>query len=378
MAADGTPRMKIPLRDLKAEYQTVKGEVQEAVGKVLEGMTLYMGPNIRALEAEFAAYAGARHAVGASSGTDAILLALMALGVKAGDEVIVPSHTFIASVAPIVLLGGTPVFVDIDPGTYNLDPGLLPGLLTKRTKGILAVHLYGQPAEMDPILDFARRRGLWGVEDACQAVGAEYRGRRVGRLGDMGCFSFVYTKNLTGYGDAGIVTTDDSRLAGLLQMLCDHGRADKYRHEVFGLNARLGEIEAAILRVQMKHQEARTEARRRNARYLGELLRTAGFVAPVEMSHVRHVYHQYVIRSSRRDALAAHLGRLGVQTGIHYPIPCHLQTPCAPFTSGKGHLPHTERAAGEILSLPVYPELTQEQLEYMGEAVASFPRGGAG
>ena len=378
MTADGTPRMKIPLRDLKAEYQTVKEEVQEAVGKVLEGMTLYMGPNIRALEAEFAAYAGARHAVGASSGTDAIMLALMALGVKPGDEVIVPSHTFIASVAPIVFLGGTPVFVDIDPGTYNLDPALLPGLLTKRTKGVLAVHLYGQPAEMDPILDFARRHGLWVIEDACQAVGAEYRGRRVGRLGDVGCFSFVYTKNLTGYGDAGIVTTDDSRIAGLLQMLCDHGRAGKYRHEVFGLNARLGEIEAAILRVQMKRQEARTEARRRNARYLRELLRGAGVAAPAELGHVRHVYHQYVIRSGKRDALAAHLNRLGVQTGIHYPIPCHLQTPCAPFTSGKGHLPHTEKAAGEILSLPVYPELTQEQLEYMGEAVASFSGGGAG
>lgn len=378
MTAGEAPKMKIPLRDLKAEYQTVKGEVQEAVGKVLEGMTLYMGPNIRALEAEFAAYAGARHAVGASSGTDAILLALMALGVKPGDEVIVPSHTFIASVAPIVFLGGTPVFVDIDPGTYNLDPALLPGLLTRRTKGVLAVHLYGQPAEMDPILDFARRHGLWVIEDACQAVGAEYRGRRVGRLGDAGCFSFVYTKNLTGYGDAGIVTTDDSRLAGLLQMLCDHGRADKYRHEVFGLNARLGEIEAAILRVQMKHQEARTEARRRNARYLGELLRGAGVAAPAAPGHVRHVYHQYVIRSARRDALAAHLNRLGVQTGIHYPIPCHLQTPCAPFTSGKGHLPHTEKAAEEILSLPVYPELTQEQLEYLGEAVASFSGGGAG
>jgi len=361
--------VNIPLQDLRAEYRPIKHEVMQAIEQVLDDMTLYLGPNVREFEREFAAYIGTRHAVGVSSGTDALLLAYMALGVQPGDEVIVPSHTFIATVAPLSFLGARPVFVDIDPVTFTIDPARLEAALTPRTRGVVPVHLYGQAADMDPILAFARAHGLWVAEDAAQAVGADYRGRKLGAFGEAGCFSFIFTKNLRAYGDAGMITTDDDALAERVRRLRDHGRTDKYTHPSHGLNARLNEIPAAILRVQMRYHEERTRARQANARSLDEGLRGAGVAIPAVRPGARHVYHLYVVRSAGRDALATQLAERGIQTGVHYPIPCHLQGACRAWSAGKGSLPHTERAADEILTLPVYPELTREQLDYLIDAV---------
>lgn len=368
--------MKIPLLDLKAEYRASKEELLAAIAEVLDGMSLYLGPNLRAVEETYGRYARADHTLAVSSGTDALLLAYLALDVKPGDEVVVPSHTFIATMAPLHFLGAKPVFVDIDPVTYNLDPALVEAAVTDRTVGIVPVHLYGHAAPMDEIVAIARRKNLWVVEDACQAVGTSYKGRHVGTQGDIGCFSFVFTKNLKTYGEAGGITTQDRTLADRMARLRDHGRADKYVHPSFGLNARMSEIEAAILRVQLKHVEARAEARRRNARFLSRALRGGPVGVPEEASYTEHAWHQYVVRAPRRAELVAHLDRAGVATGIHYPIPCHLQEAARPYSKGPGSLPHTERAAHEVLSLPVYPELSEEQLERIAGAVLSFAKGG--
>jgi dTDP-4-amino-4,6-dideoxygalactose transaminase len=363
----------IPLQDLKAEYAPIKAEVMKALEAVLDGMQLYLGPNVSALEEEFASYIGVRHAIGTSSGTDALWLAYHSLGVKPGDEVLVPSHTFIATVAPLAMLGARPVFIDIDPESFNMDPALLEAALTERTRGIVAVHLYGQPVDMDPVVEIARKHGLWVVEDAAQAVGSEFKGRKVGTLADIACFSFVYTKNVKAYGDAGMVTTSSDAVADQIRRVRDHGRADKYTHPVFGVNARLGELEAAILRVQMKYVDERTEGRRKNAASFSEQLGgLSGLVVPKESSFGKHVYHLYVVRSPRRDALATYLRDQGIHTGIHYPVPCHLQEASASFGFGRGSLPNTERAADEILSLPVYPEMTRTQVDRVVRAVREF------
>jgi dTDP-4-amino-4,6-dideoxygalactose transaminase len=311
--------------------------------------------------------------VGLGSGTEAVWLALLAAGIGDGDEVITVSHTFIATVAAIHFAGATPVFVDIDPLTYNMDVNQVEAAIAPRTRAILPVHLYGQPVDMAPLLELADRYGLWVIEDACQAHGAEYDGRRTGGLGHIGAFSFVFTKNLKAYGDAGAITTDDPAIDHKVRALRDHGRAGKYEHPTFGLNCRIDEVQAAVVRVKLAHLDAWTEARRRNAARLSDGLADLEWLTlPVEAPGVRHVYHQYVVRTPYRDVLAEHLRAQGVHTGIHYPIPCHLQGACAHLGYGPGSLPETERATREILSLPVYPELTDAQLETIIQAVRTF------
>ena len=360
----------IPFLDLKAEYQEQKEEVLAAIEAVLDSMQLHNGPQTRALEEEFARRCGVRHAVAVGSGTDALLLIYAALGLGPGDEVIVPSHTFIATVAPLAILGARPVFVDIDPVTYNIDSERLEAAVTARTKAIVPVHLYGQPANMAEVRQIALRHGLSVVEDACQAVGAHYRGQPVGSLGDAAAFSFVFTKNLKGYGDGGIVTTNRDDLAEKVLLLRDHGRSSKYA--VLGLNCRMDEMQAAVVRVALRRLEERTERRRRIARRYTEALRETIIVPPSETEPVRHVYHLYVVRTGRRDELAADLNGAGIATGIHYPIPCHLQEACRKYAVGPGSLPETEQAVREILSLPVYPELTDEQVERIIGEVTAF------
>jgi dTDP-4-amino-4,6-dideoxygalactose transaminase len=360
---------RIPLLDLRAEYEPLKERILAVIAEVLDGMQLYQGRYVKELEERFAAYCGTRYAVGVGSGTEALMLALWASGIGPGDEVIVPSLTFIATPAAVAFLGARPVFVDVDPETCTMDARQAEAAVTPRTKAIVPVHLYGQTADMELIIALARRRGLPVIEDACQAVGAEYGGRRAGSLGDAAAFSFVFTKNLKAYGDAGMVTTDDEALARRIAMLRDHGRADKYAHPVLGLNCRLDEIQAAIVCLKMDYIEGWTEGRRRNAAFYNRALAGSGLGLPYERAGGRHVYHQYVVRSPGRDALARHLSERGVATGVHYPLPCHLQEWCLPYGDGPGSLPVSEALSREVLSLPVYPELTADQRERVASAV---------
>jgi len=363
---------RIPLLDLRAEYEPLKERILAVIAEVLDGMQLYQGRYVKELEERFAAYCGTRHAVGVGSGTEALMVALWASGVGPGDEVIVPSLTFIATPAAVAFLGARPVFVDVDAETCTMDVRQAEAAVTPRTKAVVPVHLYGQTADMERIVALARRRGLRVIEDACQAVGAEYGGRRAGSLGDAAAFSFVFTKNLKAYGDAGMVTTDDEVLARRIAMLRDHGRADKYTHPVLGLNCRLDEIQAAIVCLKMDYVEGWTEGRRRNAAFYTRTLAEGALGLPCERPGGRHVYHQYVVRSARRDALAHHLSHHGIATGVHYPLPCHLQEWCLPYGGGPGSLPVSESLSREVLSLPVYPELTAEQRERVASAVMEF------
>jgi dTDP-4-amino-4,6-dideoxygalactose transaminase len=363
---------RIPLLDLRAEYEPLKERILAVIAEVLDGMQLYQGRYVRELEERFAAYCGTRYAVGVGSGTEALMLALWASDVGPGDEVIVPSLTFIATPAAVAFLGARPVFVDVEPETCTMDVRQAEAAVTPRTKALVPVHLYGQTADMEPIAALARRHGLRIIEDACQAVGAEYGGRRAGSLGDAAAFSFVYTKNLKAYGDAGMVTTDDPSMAGRIAMLRDHGREDKYSHPVLGLNCRLDEIQAAIIYLKMDYIEAWTEGRRRNAAFYNRALAGSSLVLPQERPGGRHVYHQYVVRSAQREALARQLSERGIATGVHYPLPCHLQGWCLPYGGGPGSLPVSEALCREVLSLPVYPELAAEQREKVASAVMEF------
>jgi dTDP-4-amino-4,6-dideoxygalactose transaminase len=374
MSIQTTPT--IPLLDLKAEYATVRDPILASIGKVLDSGWFYLGPETQGLEAEWAAYCGTRYGIGVGSGTEAVWLALLAAGIGPGDEVITVSHTFIATVAAIHFTGAKPVFVDIDPATYDMDVSQVEAAITGRTRALLPVHLYGQPVEMAPLMELADRYRLWVIEDACQAHGAEYEGRRAGGLGHIGATSFVFTKNLKAYGDAGAITTQDPEIDRKVRAFRDHGRSGKYEHPSFGMNCRIDEVQAAVVRVKLAHLESWIAARRRNAALLSAGLAGLEWLStPVEAAGMRHVYHQYVVRTPHRGALAEHLRRQGVSTGIHYPIPCHLQGACAHLGYGPGSLPHTERAADEILSLPVYPELTGAQVEAIIAAVRSFEPG---
>lgn len=365
--------MIIPLVDLGVQYRPLKTEILSRVAEVLEGMQLFLGPNVQALEREFAEHAGTAYAVGVSDGTTALQIALMACGVGAGDEVITVAHTFVATAEAIVLVGARPVFVDIDPETYTIDVAGIEERITPRTRAIVPVHLYGQPADMDPLMELASRHGLCVVEDACQAHGARYKGRPVGSLGHMAAFSFYCSKNLGAYGEAGMLTTDDARLAERARMLRDHGSPERYRHELIGLNGRLDEIQAAILRVKLPHMPEWNSQRRSNAAHYGVLLAGNEAVAvPREAGYAEHVYHLYVVRVPQRDELLAYLRAQGIGAGIHYPVPCHLQPALRGLGYRKGDLPATEQAAAEVLSLPMYPELTAEQRERVVEAVEAF------
>jgi dTDP-4-amino-4,6-dideoxygalactose transaminase len=312
---------------------------------------------------------GAKDAVGVSSGTGALLLALLAVGVQPGDEVITTGHTFIATAEAVSRIGARPVFVDIDPRTYNLDPNQVESAITERTRVILAVHLYGQPAELNPLRDIATRHGLWLIEDAAQAIGAEYEGERCGSIGDLACFSFYPSKNLGAYGDAGAVTGNDETLLARVRKLRDHGRISKYEHDELGFGQRIDAIQAAILGAKLPHLESWTEARRSHAHLYNELLSGANLETPFESENVRHVYHLYVIRTAHRDAMLQHLKDQGIDAGIHYPIPVHRQPVYLKLGYGDVSLPIAEKAAGEILSLPMYPELRPEQIEFVAQAL---------
>jgi dTDP-4-amino-4,6-dideoxygalactose transaminase len=361
--------MHVPLVDLHAQYRTIKQEITTAFEDVLETMQLFLGPQTRAFEDEFAAYCNCRYGVGLSSGTDALTLALRACGIGSGDEVITVSNTFIATVEAVALAGALPVFVDIDPGTYTMDHRQLDAALTSRTRAILPVHLYGHPVDMQHVLDFARLHGLRVIEDASQAHGATYRGKRVGSLGDIGCFSLYYSKNLGAYGEAGICVTNNDELAETLRVLRDHGSRVRYRHELLGVNARLDEVQAAVLRVKLRYLEQWNAARQSHAMAYTRQLQDVVEAVPGAQSWGTHVYCYYVVQVPQRDHLRMRLEQEGIGTNIHYPTPIHLQPACAKYGSGRGALPVTEAVSQRILSLPMYPELTDEQIQLVINAV---------
>ena len=365
----------IPFVDLKAQYLSIKSEVDAAIQGVLESCQFTLGSEVAAFEEEFAAYCGAKHGIGVNTGTSALHLALLAADIGPGDEVITVPFTFVATVAAIHYTGATPVFVDVDPDTLTMDPAALEKAITPRTRAILPVHLHGQTAEMDAIVAIARRFGLLVVEDACQAHGAEYRGRRAGSLGDLACFSFYPGKNLGAYGEGGMVVTGDAALARKIRMLRDWGAEKRYHHVLKGYNYRLEGIQGAVLRVKLRHLEAWTEARRAAAARYDALLAGSGVPTPVALPHNRHVYHIYAIRTRERAAWQDALTAQGIQTGIHYPIPVHLLPAYADLCYEAGDFPHAERAADEVLSLPIFPELGAQQCETVARAVRALAAG---
>jgi len=358
--------MKIPLCDLKAQYQSIQSEIDDAIRSVIARTDFIQGEECRLLEREYAAFCGARFAVATASGTDALHLALLAMGVGPGDEVITSPHTFTATAEAVCHCGAKPVFVDIDPATYNIDPLAIEEKITERTKVIMPVHLYGQPADMDPILEVAARHRLPVLEDACQAHGAEYKGRRTGSIGTAACFSFYPGKNLGAFGDAGAIVTNDEKLATWCSMMVDHGRSDKYLHSHVGYGNRMDTLQAAILRAKLPHLEAWSMARREKAAAYNRMLE--GIIeTPFEPEWSRAVYHQYVVRVPNRDLVLKRLREAGVGAQIHYPIPLHLQPAYSFLGYQVGDFPEAERAARTVLSLPIYPELTREQMEYVVE-----------
>jgi dTDP-4-amino-4,6-dideoxygalactose transaminase len=364
--------MQTPLLDLKAQYAALRDEIHAAIERVVESQQFILGPEVEALEEEVAAYSHCRYGVGVSSGTDALLVSLMAIGLQPGDEVITTPYTFFATAGSIARLGARPVFVDIDPQTYNLDPAKLETAITPRTRAIMPVHLFGQMADMDPILVVAERHDLYVIEDAAQAIGAEYKGRRAGSLGHLGCFSFFPSKNLGGFGDGGMVVTNDPDLADRVRLLRSHGARPKYYHKVVGGNFRLDALQAAVLRVKLKHLDAWTAVRQRNAERYRQLFTAAGVDVglPCDAGYGRHIYNQFVIRSRRRDALMAHLKAHGVGCEIYYPAPLHLQECFADLGYKVGDFPASEQAAQETLAIPIYPELSEAQQETVVRAVA--------
>jgi len=361
--------MQIPLVDLQAQYQTIKREVMAAFEDVLENMQLFLGPQTQAFEHEFATYCGCRYGVGLSSGTDALAVALRACDIGPGDEVITVANTFIATVEAIALVGAIPVFVDIDPDTYTLNWRQLDHVLTPRTRAILPVHLYGHSADMQPVLHFARAHGLRVLEDASQSHGATYQGQRVGGLGDIGCFSLYYSKNLGAYGEAGISVTNDSELAEKMRMVRDHGSRVRYQHEIMGVNARLDELQAAVLRVKLPYLEQWNAARQAHAQAYTEQLHDVVEAVPIVRPWATHVYCYYVVQVQERDHLRRMLEQDGISTNIHYPTPIHLQPACAKYGYKQGTLPVTEAVTQRIVSLPMYPELTTEQTQLVISAV---------
>lgn len=366
----------IPLVDLKAQYASIKPEVDAAMQSVVDSVAFINGPQVRSFEEAFAAFCGARHAIGVQSGTSALHLALMACGVGPGDEVIVPSMTFIATAEMIGRTGAHPVFVDVDPRTYNLDVGSFERAITPRTKAVIVVHLYGQPAEMDAILAVARRHGIRVIEDAAQAHGAEYRGRRAGGLADVATFSFYPGKNLGAYGDAGAVVTDDEMIADLVRLLRNHGRYSKYTHEREGFNYRLDTLQAAVLETKLRYLEQWNASRRRIADLYRKHLAGLPVELPYEASHVRSAYHLFVVRVPHRDEVLARLREKGVGAGVHYPIPLHMQPAYSHLEYQPDDLPVSCAAGEVVLSLPIYPELAEFQVVEVAEALSEALGGG--
>ena len=361
----------IPYLDLKAQYKTIKDDLQAAVDRVLESGQYVLGDEVATFESEFADYSGAEQGIAMNSGTSALHLALLAAGVRPGDEVITVPFTFVATAAAIGYTGAKAVFVDIDPRTFTMDPRQIEAAITSRTKAIIPVHLYGQMADMDPIVRIARAHGLTLIEDACQAHGAEYKGRRAGSIGDFGCFSFYPGKNLGACGEGGLVTTSNPDAAERLRVLRDWGQTRKYHHVVRGFNYRMDGLQGAILRVKLRHLEAWTEARRTRAAMYDDLLANSLVRTPEAAADTRHVYHVYAVRCANRDDLQVSLRANGVQTGIHYPIPVHLQEAYRDLGYRAGEFPNSERAAREVLSLPLYPEMTNVQVEMVAATIHS-------
>lgn len=359
----------IPLVDLRAQYRSIKPEIDSAIGRVLESGQFVLGGEVAAFEQEFAAFSGTAHGIAVNSGTSALHLALLAAGVGPGDEVITVPFTFVATVAAIRYTGARPVFVDIDPRSFTMDVTRLEAAVTARTRAIVPVHLYGQPADMDPVMSIARRHNVVVIEDAAQAHGAEYRGRRVGSVGDLACFSFYPGKNLGAYGEGGLVTTSNPSYARTIRLLRDWGEESRYHHVVQGFNYRMDAIQGAILRVKLRHLEAWTEQRRVHAARYDDLLRGAAVETPKTLADRRHVHHLYVIRTRRRIELQEALRARGIGTGIHYPIPVHLQKAHADLGYGTGDFSSAEEAAAEVLSLPLYPELTVAAQDDIADAV---------
>src|SRR5260221_1066277 len=359
----------IPFVDLKAQYRSIKPEIDAAVARVFETGQFVLGDEVAAFEKEFAAACGAAHGIAMSSGTAALQLALIAAGVGAGDEVITVPFTFVATAASILYNRARPVFVDVDPRSFTMDPALVEAAITPRTKAIMPVHLYGQPADMDPIRDIAARRGLIVIEDAAQAHAAHYKGRPAGSLGDLACFSFYPSKNLGAYGEGSPVLTIGADFADRLRLLRNWGERTKYEHVVAAFNARMQGLQGAILRVKLRHLEDWTESRRRHAARYRALLKDSGLGLPDEMPYARHVYHLYTVRVRERAVVRASLEAAGIQTGLHYPVPVHLQPAYADLGYRAGQFPESERAAAEVLSLPMYPELTDQQTAQVADAI---------
>jgi dTDP-4-amino-4,6-dideoxygalactose transaminase len=359
----------IPFLDLKAQNRALREELLEAAGRVLDSCQFVLGDEVAAFEEEFAAFCTVKHAVGVNTGTSALHLALLAAGIGPGDEVVTVSHTFVATVSAIRYAGAKPVLVDVDPTSFTMDPRLLERAITKRTKAILPVHLYGQPADMDPILEIGRKHGVCVIEDACQAHGAEYKGRRAGSMGHMAAFSFYPGKNLGACGEGGALVTNDPELAKRVRMLRDWGQDRRYHHALEGFNYRMDGLQGAFLRVKLGHLPAWTEARRAHAARYRQLFAGSTVRFPTEMPYAKHAYHLYAVMAPARDALQAALHDKGIATGFHYPTPVHLQPCFATLGYQKGDLPRTERAAAEEISLPMYPELTEDQIRAVAAAV---------
>lgn len=365
----------VPLLDLKAQYATIREEVRAAVDAVMDSQIFILGPEVVALEKECAAFCGARHAVGMSSGTDALLAALMSAGVEHGDEVITTPYSFFATAGAIARLGARPVFVDIDPVTYNIRSDLVAERVTSRTKAIIPVHLYGQCADMDPLLALGKEHGIAIIEDAAQAIGSfDSANRKAGSIGDYGCFSFFPSKNLGGFGDGGLTTTNDAELAERLRVLRAHGSKPKYYHKIVGGNFRLDALQAAILRVKLRYLPEWTAGRRRNADRYRALFEERGLTEQIDLpaDHPGHIYNQFVIRTQQRDQLQQHLKSRNVGTEIYYPLPLHLQECFADLGYKAGDFPESEAAAAQTLALPIYPELTAEQQDHVVNSIAEF------
>jgi len=388
----------VPLLDLKAQYSAIREELREAMDRVAESQHFILGPEVEKLEKDVAAYSQCEFGIGISSGSDALLVALMAIGLKPGDEVITTPYTFFATAGAVVRLGGKPVFVDIDPLTYNIDPAAVEAALTEKTRALIPVHLYGQMADMNPLMELARRHGFYVIEDAAQAIGSEFEGKRAGSIGHFGCFSFFPSKNLGGFGDGGMVTTNDPELADRVKLLRNHGYRPKYYNKVVGGNFRLDAIQAAILSVKLKYLDQWTEKRQQNAARYRELFKQAelsirpsavsragdpslselaGVILPEEAPNRRHIYNQFVIRGGRRNELMTYLKERKIGTEIYYPVPMHLQECFADLGYQAGDFQESERAADETLALPIYPELTDEMMSTVVETIEAFYTGRA-
>lgn len=365
--------MNIPLLDLKKQYLSLKEEIDKSVISVLEEGRYILGPNVKELEKEIAHYLGVKHAVGVANGTDALFLTLKSYGICEGDEVITTPFTFFASAETISNVGATPVFVDVDPNTYNIDIDKIEERITERTKAIVPVHIFGQPVNMDKIMELAKKHNLIVIEDACQAIGSEYKGNKVGSIGDAGCFSFFPTKNLGAYGDAGLIVTNDDEIAEKIKVLRAHGSKPKYYHSVLGYNSRLDEIQAAVLRIKLKHLDKWNNVRKERAHIYNEMLNNIkDIVIPYEDKDIKHIYHLYIIQSSYREELIEYLKEKEIGTGIYYPVPLHMQKVYEDLGYKEQDLPISESLAKKTFAIPLYPELTIKQQEYIVNSIKEF------